>query len=89
MVSRYCNVDVIVLAALIGVMLLHIVLTYDIACQWSKNFRKCMEEFPPEMQIPEVTKVDVAVSGWHINGHGESCRNNFQPQLHRGGCENS
>jgi hypothetical protein len=36
-----------------------------------------MEEFPPEMQIPEATKVDMAVPGWHINGHGESCRNNF------------
>jgi len=77
MVFRYCNIDFIVLAALVGVTLLRIVLTYDIACQWSKNFRKCMEEFPPEMRIPEATKVDVAVPGWHINGHGESCRDNF------------
>ena len=29
------------------------------------------------MQIPEATKVDVAVPGWHINGHGESCRTIF------------
>ena len=36
-----------------------------------------MEEFPPKMQIPETTKVDVAVPSWHINGHGKSCRNNF------------
>ena len=34
-------------------------------------------EFSPEMQIPEATKVDVAVPGWHINGHGESCRTIF------------
>jgi hypothetical protein len=74
---RYCNVDFIILAALVGIMLLRIVLTYDIACQWSKNFHKRMEEFPPEMQISETTKVDVAVPSWHINGHGESCRNNF------------
>ena len=77
MVFRYCNVDFIVLAALVGVTLLRIVLTYNIACQWSKNFRKRMEEFPPDMQIPDATKCDVAVPGWHINGHGESCRNNF------------
>jgi hypothetical protein len=76
-VFRYCNVDFIVLAALVGVMLLRIVITYDIACQWSKNFRKRMEEFPPQMQIPETTKVGVAIPGWHINGHGESCRENF------------
>jgi hypothetical protein len=36
-----------------------------------------MEEFPPEMQIPDATKVDVAIPGWHINGHGNTCRNNF------------
>ena len=29
------------------------------------------------MQIPETTKLDVAIPGWHINGHGEMCRNNF------------
>ena len=75
MVFRYCNVDFIVLAALIGVTLLRIVLTYDIACQWLKNFRKRMEEFPPDMQILDATKCDVAVPGWHINGHCESCRN--------------
>ena len=30
-----------------------------------------------EMQIPETTKVDVKIPGWHINGHGKVCRNNF------------
>ena len=36
-----------------------------------------MLEFPPEMRIPETTKVDVAIPGWHINAHGESCCENF------------
>ena len=75
--SRYCNVDFNVLATLIGILLLRIVLTYDVACQWSKNLRKRIADFPPEMQIPETTKLDVAIPGWHINGHGETCRNNF------------
>ena len=30
-----------------------------------------------EMQIPEMTKVDMKIPGWHINGHGKVCRNNF------------
>ena len=77
MPPRYCNVDFGVLATLIGIILLRIVLTYDVGCQWSKNLRNRMEDFPPEMQIPDTTKVDVAIPGWHINGHGESCRNNF------------
>lgn len=36
-----------------------------------------MEEFPPDMQIPHTTHIDVGIPGWHINGHGDSCRNNF------------
>jgi hypothetical protein len=74
---RYCNVDFIIIAALVGINLLRTVLTYDIVCQWSKNFRKCMEEFLVEMQIPDTTHVDVAIPGWHINGHGQTCWDNF------------
>lgn len=36
-----------------------------------------MSEFPKEMQILDTTQVDVAIPGWHINGHGANCRNNF------------
>ena len=36
-----------------------------------------MEQLPADMQIPEMTKLDVAIPGWHINGHGEMCRTNF------------
>ena len=37
--------DYIIFAALVGVMLPWIFITYDIACQWSQNFRKRMSEF--------------------------------------------
>ena len=36
-----------------------------------------MDEFPSEMKIPDTTQVEVAIPGWHINGHGASCRDNF------------
>jgi hypothetical protein len=74
---KFCNIDFIIFAALLGTTLHQIVLTYDIACQWSKNSQKRMSEFPLEMQIPNTTQLDVAIPGWHINGHGDSCRNNF------------
>jgi hypothetical protein len=74
---RYCNMDYFIFACLVGITLLRIILTYDIVCQWSKNFRKCMADFPPEMRIPDSTQVDVAIPGWHINAHGEKCRENF------------
>ena len=55
--------DFIFFAAIVGITLLRIVITYDIICQWSKNFGKRMADFPEEMRIPEYTKVDVAIPG--------------------------
>jgi len=60
-----------------GIALLRVVITYDIICQWSKNFRKRMQNYPENMQIPETTQVDVAIPSWHINGHGDGCWTNF------------
>ncbi|KAJ3511895.1 hypothetical protein NLJ89_g3832 [Agrocybe chaxingu] len=75
--ERYSNMDFIILSALKGVTLPWIIITYDIACQWSKNFWKQMKEYPPEMQIDPKTRVDAAIPGWHINGHGQPCRTKF------------
>ncbi|KAJ7856172.1 hypothetical protein B0H13DRAFT_1459566, partial [Mycena leptocephala] len=35
--ERYCNIDFIIFSVLWHYMLLTIVLSYDIICQWSKN----------------------------------------------------
>lgn len=35
----YCNMDFIILSALLGLALPRIIITYDIACQWSKNLQ--------------------------------------------------
>jgi hypothetical protein len=69
---------------LIGIILIRIFITYDIACQWSKNLNKRMEEFPEYMRIPVTTKVDTAVPSWHINGHGQPCREEFSIGLMKG-----
>lgn len=76
-VSRYCNMDFIIFSALIGIALPRIVISYDIMCQWSKNYRKRMETYPETMKINPNTIVDVAIPTWHINGHGDNCKNNF------------
>ena len=65
--SRYCNIDFIIFAALMGVTLLRIIITYDVICWWSIHFRKRMAEFPESMQISDTTQVDVAIPGWHIH----------------------
>ena len=75
--SRYCNMDYLIFSALVGVVLSWIFITYDIGCQWSKNFRARMLDFPEHMQINSGTKVEVGIPSWHINGHGEECRKKF------------
>jgi len=36
-----------------------------------------MQNYPENMRIPERTQVEVAIPGWHINGHSDGCRTNF------------
>jgi hypothetical protein len=74
---RYCSMDFIAFAALVGIILPWIFITYDIGCQWSKNFWTRMSDFPQNMQISPETRVDVAIPSWHINGHGQRCRRDF------------
>ena len=56
--------DFIAFATLVGITLVWIIITYDIICQWSKNFWKNMSKFPAAMQIPDTTEVGVAAMGW-------------------------
>ncbi len=69
--------DFIILSALVGVTLPCVIITYDIACQWSKKFTPRMAKFPEHMRLSSNTKIDAAIPSWHINGHGEKCRRDF------------
>ncbi|KAM6497206.1 hypothetical protein JOM56_007679 [Amanita muscaria] len=75
--EKYCNMDYIVLSALSGTTLPRVVISYDIGCQWSKNLRRRMEEYPDEMKLDPNMQIDIGIPGWHINGHGEKCKSNF------------
>ena len=69
--------DFIALSAVTGILLIWLVITYDIGCQWSKNLYTRMEEFPEHMRISEGVKVEVGVPSWHINGHGKKCQDDY------------
>jgi len=76
-ISRYCNMDYIILSTLAGIQLPRVVISYDIGCQWSKHFRRRMQEFPDDMKLDPNMEIDVGVPSWHINGHGDNCRSDF------------
>ncbi|EMD30581.1 hypothetical protein CERSUDRAFT_61043, partial [Gelatoporia subvermispora B] len=70
-------VDYVFLSSIVGVALV-IVVTYDIACTYFKNFWKRAKSFPPCLQtslpphavIPKVNKA-------HLVGHGDACQGPF------------
>ncbi|KAI0245468.1 hypothetical protein BJV78DRAFT_1356698 [Lactifluus subvellereus] len=70
----YCNMDYIILSSLAGVKLPRVVITYDIGCQWCKNFWHHMEEFADDLKLDPATLVEVGIPSWHINGHGDNCK---------------
>lgn len=72
---RYCNMDYILLSALIGFCLLRLVVSYDIACQYFINIASRMEEYPTNMRIDlDEVELGAAVPSFHIRAHGLDCQ---------------
>ncbi|KAH6886031.1 hypothetical protein BKA70DRAFT_1465400 [Coprinopsis sp. MPI-PUGE-AT-0042] len=75
--SRFANMDYIFFAAIIIIALLRIVITYDIACQWSKKLQSRMEKLPEHLKRTDNVDIHAAIPSWHINAHGPDCQVNF------------
>ncbi|KAJ7150429.1 hypothetical protein C8R43DRAFT_1127907 [Mycena crocata] len=76
--ERYCNMDFIFFSAVLNCIITWLILSYDIACQYSKNFWTRMEELPEKMHLdPRKTKVWFKVPNFHILGHKWRCHSPF------------
>lgn len=82
-VRSYINVDYIFLCTIDGVITLHIVSSYDIACQWCINFRKRVKNMPARLQPPEsvTSKITFVVPAFHLEAHIDKCKTAFSPRL--------
>lgn len=69
--------DYILFSSLSGMKLQRVVITYDIACQWSRRLKTRMQDLPDRLHIPDHVDVRVAVPSWHINGHGKTCQERY------------
>ena len=69
--------DYIILSTSLGITLSLVILTYNIVCQWLNIFKKRMVAFPEYMRVGGQTRIEAAIPSWCINGHGQSCRQNF------------
>ncbi|KAH6905400.1 hypothetical protein BKA70DRAFT_1373172 [Coprinopsis sp. MPI-PUGE-AT-0042] len=75
--ETFANMDYIFFAAILIVALLRIVITYDIACQWSKKLQSRMERLPDHLKRMDDVDIHAAIPSWHINAHGPDCQVNF------------
>ena len=71
---RYCNMDYIFLSSIVGIVVLTVIASYDISCQFFKNFWFRLLSLPPHLQtalprsrlIPKIPKA-------HLETHGKDC----------------
>jgi hypothetical protein len=71
--------DFITLATLIGVVFTTLTISYDIVCQWSRNFKNRVGQFPAWMQPPPavLNAATYVIPKFHIYGHGTPCQTRF------------
>ncbi|KAJ7494558.1 hypothetical protein B0H11DRAFT_1716969 [Mycena galericulata] len=71
--ERYSNMDYIFFSSLIGITLLTVVASYDIACQWGRNFWKRAKGMPEKLQLPAWLEVIFKVPKFHLPPHVKKC----------------
>jgi Kyakuja-Dileera-Zisupton transposase len=74
--NSYANMDFIVFYTLLWIIMTPLVVSYDIACQWSRNLRSRMLRLPQEMRISPLTFATTRffIPKLHIYGHGDKCQ---------------
>lgn len=75
MSNRYANMDYIFFSAIVGITLLFLTVSYDIACQWKINLLTRMKKLPSALQInPEAVNLQFGLPIWHASAHEVSCQ---------------
>ncbi|KAJ7874256.1 hypothetical protein B0H13DRAFT_2348668 [Mycena leptocephala] len=71
--ERYSNMDYLFFSSLIGITALGLVASYNIACQWSRNFWERAKKMPAHMRLPEGIRVIFKVPKFHLPPHVKEC----------------
>ncbi|KAG1825134.1 hypothetical protein DFJ58DRAFT_720018 [Suillus subalutaceus] len=80
--KRYLNMDYLVFSALIGFTVTMLNISYDIACQWSKNLWSRMEHMLAQLHIPHKNiLVRYFIPKFHITAHITACQLTFSWNL--------
>ncbi|KAH7904941.1 hypothetical protein BJ138DRAFT_1118936 [Hygrophoropsis aurantiaca] len=83
--ERYSNMDYIFLSAIVGVSLATIILSYDISCQYKKNFRTRLDNMPEALRVtPDKTDIAFVLPSWHALAHKSQCQTEHSIAYHPG-----
>ncbi|KAK6974082.1 CxC2 domain-containing protein [Favolaschia claudopus] len=76
--ERQCNVDFVVVSAIFNIVLLYLIISYDIACQYAIHFWTRMSAFPARLQ-PRVAPSNVwwKVPNFHLPAHKQKCHSPY------------
>ncbi|KAJ7767527.1 hypothetical protein DFH07DRAFT_769622 [Mycena maculata] len=76
--ERQCNMDFIMRSAVLNVIIFYLILSYDIACQYGRNFWSRMKLMPSSMLfLVEEARVWFKVPNFHLPGHKIGCHSPF------------
>lgn len=74
--TSFCNMDFIFFSTIIPLLLLNVVISYDIACQWKINLLDRMTKLPENMHIPvavATTSFMFGIPKFHASAHDDGC----------------
>ncbi|KAJ7754658.1 hypothetical protein DFH07DRAFT_868558 [Mycena maculata] len=76
--ERFCNMDFILLSAVLNLFMLYLILSYDIACQFSKKFWERMPGLPSQFHL-NIPKKNVwwKVPNFHLKPHKPFCHSPY------------
>ncbi|KAG6809360.1 hypothetical protein H0H92_000568 [Tricholoma furcatifolium] len=85
--ERYSNMDFMLFSTLVGLSARYILLCYDIACQYSRNFDRRSKAMPNYLQLPGNLNIRFKVPKFHLPPHKPECHGpyslNFTPGVGR------
>ncbi|KAJ6625422.1 hypothetical protein B0H10DRAFT_2161919 [Mycena sp. CBHHK59/15] len=76
--ERYCNMDFIVFSAVLNAIIFYLILSYNIACQYSKYFWTRMESLPSGMHLLiDQVRVWFKILNFHLPLHKLPCHSPY------------
>ncbi|KAJ7106827.1 hypothetical protein C8R43DRAFT_906036, partial [Mycena crocata] len=77
-VSWHCNMDFLFFSAVLGMVMTFLVLSYDVACQFSKHIWTRMEKLPEKYHLKlDRANIRWMVPNFHLPAHKKGCHSPF------------